>query len=221
MTRFQPRYKYIRDERHFDESMFRKDFADLPFSIIDAFSDTEEKLDILNSLITDCIERHAPLKRVKVTCPPVPWMRDPSIQLLEEQRNISGVAARNNGDNHTCASLRETRNDLKKKIKAAKKSFVRKALSCKKPKAVWKILRRVLHPNPQRINFDPNKLNTHFATTAERTASICYDENDSPESIMNLIESLPSDLPGGLILDSSAKMKSFTNFVISELIKLS
>ncbi len=67
VTRFQPRYKYIREERHFDESMFRKDFADLPFSTVDAFSDTEESLDILNSLITDCIERHAPLKRVKVT----------------------------------------------------------------------------------------------------------------------------------------------------------
>ena len=69
VTRFQPRYKYIRDERQFDESIFIEDFSKLPFSIINAFPETEGKLDILNDLITGCIDRHAPLKRVKVTRP--------------------------------------------------------------------------------------------------------------------------------------------------------
>ena len=196
VTRFQPRYKYIRDERHFDESKFREDFANLPFSIINAFPETDEKLDILNSLITDCIERHAPLKCVRVTRPPAPWMKDPTIQLLQDRRNALRAAARKNGESQIRTTLRETRNDLKKKIRAAKKSFTQKALSSKKTKAVWKVIRRVLHPNPQRIKLDPNKLNTHFATTAERIAGISYDENDSPESIRNLIESLPPDSPG-------------------------
>ncbi|CAB4000880.1 Hypothetical predicted protein [Paramuricea clavata] len=195
VTRFQPRYKCIRDERHFDESIFREDFSKLPFSIINAFPETEEKLDILNSLITGCIDRHASLKRVNVTRPPAPWMKDPSIQLLQEQRNALRAAARKTGDSQTRAILRETRNELKKKIRTAKKSFIQKALSSKKTKAVWKIIRRVLHRNPQRINFDPDKLNTHFASTAERIAGISYDENDSPESIINLIESLPPNSP--------------------------
>ena len=56
VTRFQPRYKYIRDERNFDETAFKEDFAALPFTIIDTFPDTDaEKLHILNTLITDCI----------------------------------------------------------------------------------------------------------------------------------------------------------------------
>ena len=53
----------------------------------------------------------------------------------------------------------------------------------------------MLHPNPQRINFDPNKLDKHFAATAEPTAGIVYDETDVPEHIMNLIASLPPDTP--------------------------
>ena len=50
-----------RDERCFDETAFKEDFAAFPFTIIDTFPNTDEKLHILNTLITDCIQRHAPL----------------------------------------------------------------------------------------------------------------------------------------------------------------
>ena len=68
-------------------------------------------------------------------------MKDPSIQLLQEQRNDLRAAARKTGDSQTRTILRETRNELKKKIRTAKKSFTQKALSSKKTKAVWKIIR--------------------------------------------------------------------------------
>ena len=195
VTRFQPKYKFIRDERNFDETAFKEDFAALSFTIIDTFPDTDEKLHILNTLITDYIQRHAPLKRIKITRPSAPWMKDPAIQELQDQRNVFMAAARKTSDSQERSTFRQARNALKKKIKMAKKSFIQDALSSKKPKAVWKVVHRVPHLNPQRINFDPNKLNKHFAATAERTAGIVYDETDAPEHIMNLIASLPPDTP--------------------------
>ena len=45
--------------------------------------------------------------------------------------------------------------------------FYRNAFSSKNLKEVWKIINTVLHPPPQRIQSDPNKLNAHFSTTAQ------------------------------------------------------
>ena len=46
-----------------------------------------KKLEILSSLIKECINRHAPLKLTKVTRPPAPWLKDPAIAELKEQRD--------------------------------------------------------------------------------------------------------------------------------------
>ena len=66
----------------------------------------------------------------------------------------------------------------------AKKFFTQNALSSKKPKIVYKVIYLVLHPNPQRINFDPNMPSKHFAATAECTAGIVFNETDVPEHII-------------------------------------
>ena len=67
VPRFQPRLKYIRDEKHLNIEQYVSDISDLPFSLIYAFDDVETKLDIFNSLILDCINKHAPLKKINKT----------------------------------------------------------------------------------------------------------------------------------------------------------
>ena len=49
--------------------------------------DPENKLDIFNTLVTECIHRHAPLKRIKCTRAPVPWLNCLDIQQLKSERN--------------------------------------------------------------------------------------------------------------------------------------
>ena len=66
VERFVPRYKLIRNERRFQEEEYIRDFTSLPFSIIQIVDDPDEKLDMFTNLITECIERHAPLKRTMV-----------------------------------------------------------------------------------------------------------------------------------------------------------
>ena len=86
-TKFQKRYKWIRDEKKFIRSSFLEDFSKLPFSIVYSFDDPNEQISILNDLITGCINRHAPLKKIKFTRPPAPWMKSCNVRKLQIKRN--------------------------------------------------------------------------------------------------------------------------------------
>ena len=86
--------------------------------------------------------------------------------------------------------FRSIRNQLKKVIKKAKTVFVEKALLSKRPKDVWKTIHRILYPSPQPLRIDPNQLNKHFASTAERVVASSPLERDD---LYSLLASLPQD----------------------------
>ena len=75
--------------------------------------------------------------------------------------------------------------------------FYNRALSSNKPKEVWKVIHRILHPNPQPLQFQPDELNAHFASTAQRVTGASA---ASEESIKCLIDSLPVDRPEAFVL---------------------
>ena len=194
VTRFVPRYKYTRDERDFDENDFLVDFETLPLSLVFSVDDPEVQVDILSSLIRECLDRHAPLRRTKVTRPPAPWMKDLDIQRLQHECKNLRTKARRDKSETIWKAYRDKRNHIKLQIGKTKRNFYSKALSSKKTttKEVWKTTHRVLHPNPQPFRSDPDELNAHFASTTMRV------KGASPESLeilWDLIESLPNDKP--------------------------
>ena len=198
VTRFQTRHKFIRNLKNFDESSFIDDFKTLPFAASFGVFDPDEKLEILSSLIKECIDRHAPLKLSKVTRPPAPWFKGPAIAELKEQRDRLRSAARaSNNNKETWEKFRAARNRLKELIKSTKRNFMERMLSSKKSKEVWKVIHRILHPSPQRITMQPDKLNNFFASTAERTIGINTHHVDDYASIINLIQSLPANVDNG------------------------
>ena len=81
--------------KNFKEESFVENFSTLPMSIISYSDDPEEQLETLNSLILKCIERDAPLKRIRVTRPPAPWMKCPNIKDLKEERDTARYEAHN------------------------------------------------------------------------------------------------------------------------------
>ena len=93
LPRFQPRYKFIRDIRNFNEDVFKEDFSTLPLSVISYSDDPDEQLETLNTLISECLERQAPLRKVRVTRPPAPWMNDPLIEELQKKRDAARFTA--------------------------------------------------------------------------------------------------------------------------------
>ena len=80
----------LRNERQFKETDF-KDLNTLPFCVVYSVDDTKEKLDILNSLFKSCLDKHAPLRKTKITRPPAPWLNKDNIRELQKERTNFGI----------------------------------------------------------------------------------------------------------------------------------
>jgi len=174
---FEKRYKWIRDMKNFNLESYIRDAQELPFNLVYAFDDPEDQLDIFNHILTECIEKHAPLKRTLITRPPAPWMKNKEIVTLKSNLR----SARASKDVYAIESLfnyRKVRSDLKKCIKKVKKAFYQKALSSKKPKEIWSTIYRILNPPEKRITANPETLNNHFATMATRLTGASATEID-------------------------------------------
>ena len=122
--------------------------------------------------------------------PPAPWLRDLDISKLKQDRDRDKLrfAAHQTQSNDDWDKYRNIRNQLKKEIKRARNSFYRKSLSSKRDKQVWKFIHRVLNPSPRRINVDPEALNNHYVTTANR---LLNKKSEPQENLYKHIDDLP------------------------------
>ena len=189
--RFQPRFKYIRNEKTFDPVAFQNDFSTLPLSLIYSYDDPNEQLDVIEKLFNECLERHAPMKRVKVTRPPAPCLTTEDFQsLLAERDRLQKKAHTPHSTPNDWAAFRNIRNSIKIKIREAKKNFVKKALSSNKSKEIWRIIHRILKPSPKPLRFDPDSLNEYFINTGHR---LMGSTSDSTEDLLNYIDTLTTN----------------------------
>ena len=62
-------------------------------SVVDTFDDPIEQPYMLNELTLTCINQHAPLRRIKLTRPPAPWMADLNIQALQQKKDNQRLTA--------------------------------------------------------------------------------------------------------------------------------
>ena len=60
VNRYQPRYKYIRNMKTYDEQEFISDLDTLPLNILYSSDDPEEQLEYFNGMFKECLDRHAP-----------------------------------------------------------------------------------------------------------------------------------------------------------------
>ena len=92
--RYEPRYKYIRDERKVDMNQYVNDLSKLPVSLVYGFWEREDQISILNKLLSDCLEIHALTGRVELTHPITPWMKDPTIVSDHQKVELSRIKSR-------------------------------------------------------------------------------------------------------------------------------
>ena len=120
ISRYAPRYKFIRNEKQFNENAFVEDFSTIPIQVPYALEDPDEKVKILQTLIQECLERHAPLRRIKLTRPPAPWMNDLNIRSLQQQcRLMRFEAYKHQSSEEKWNAFCGARNQLKTVIKKA------------------------------------------------------------------------------------------------------
>ena len=70
----------------------------------------------------------------------------------------------------------------------ARRPFLANALSSRRPKEVWKVIHRVLHPSPKLLREDPEKRNRYFIFTATRTLGT---KPDTTHDLLDLVRTFP------------------------------
>ena len=56
----------FRSLRYFDRDILLADLQTVPFGVIDIFGDVDDKLFVLETLFTEVLKEHAPLKQFQV-----------------------------------------------------------------------------------------------------------------------------------------------------------
>ena len=134
VPRFQPRLRFLRNEKELDENAFKEDLSLLPLEVVYGLESPDGMVDVLNSLMKDCLDRHAPLRRVKVTRPPAAWLQTEEIRQLHKDRNQLRAEAHKKGGETSWAAFRDVRNKIKSVVGKARRSFLANALSSRRPK---------------------------------------------------------------------------------------
>ena len=164
-------------------------------SVVDTFDDPNDQPYILNELTLSCINQHAPLRRVKRTRPPAPWMTDLNIQALQHKKDNQRLILKHSNKESDKKLYKDTKKQLKAEIKRTKKTFYQKALLSKNSKEVWSTIHRILKPKPKRIKVDPKVLNEYYSTLATKLTSNTNNNRDNLKSFIN-------ELPAHNVLDS-------------------
>ena len=115
-------------------------------------------------------------------------MASDEIRELQTTRDKLRTQARCSGTDETWTSFRVVRNRIKAVIGKAKRTFPSTALSSKRPKEVWRVIHRVIHPSPRPIRADSDQLNRNFIRTTDSTLGTLPDK---AIDLVDLIDSLP------------------------------
>ena len=159
-------------------------FLVITWTTVYSFDDPDDQVKTLNKLITDCLSRHAPIKRTKFTRPPAPWMKTLDIINLQKKRNELRTAARRTQTESDWELFRNTRNELKYKIISAKRTFYKKALASKNLKTIWRTIYRILKPNSEKCTASPTPLNNYYSSlAADLTGFTSTSESNVPSNI--------------------------------------
>ena len=136
VPRYQLRFKFLRNEKELDENAFKEDFSLLLLEVVYGLESPDDMVDALNSLMKDCLDRHAPLTRVKVTRPPATWLQTEEIFQVQKERDHLRAEAHKKGGETSWAAFRDVRNKIKSVVGKARRSFLANALSSRRPKEV-------------------------------------------------------------------------------------
>ena len=164
----------------------KRSFFHYHLSVIYGLESPEDMLDTINTLTKECIDRHAPIRRVKVTRPPAPRIQSVEIRQLQRERDRLRAETRNTNNVKSWYAFRTVRNKIKTMISKARRLFLTNALSSERPKEVWQVIHQVLYPNPKPIRADPGELNKYFVSTVERTLG---SKPDDALDLLNLVQS--------------------------------
>ena len=120
----------MRNEKSLNEKAFIEDFSTSLLNLVYSVDDPDQKLEIFTSIFKSCLKSHAPIRRVKITRPPAPWLNTDDIRQLQKKRSQLRQLAHKTKPPSKDAwyKFREVCSKIKTKIKQVKRRFYEKAL---------------------------------------------------------------------------------------------
>ncbi|KAL0880705.1 hypothetical protein ABMA27_001921 [Loxostege sticticalis] len=147
----------------------RQDAADTDWSMIDHVGCIDEKVALFNTLLINLIDKHAPIRPVKIKHSPAPWLTD-DLKTLRNKKNSAKSKFKMNPSDHNREKYKLLRNRCNRMCRDAQRRHIHKSVQNGNPARVWKFLKSIgigksrNDPTPKDINID--LLNKHFCSSA-------------------------------------------------------
>ena len=140
-----PVYISYRSYKHYDAVSFVQDISDIPWAVIDDFDDIEDRLNAFHMLFNPILDKHAPIKRVKLKTRPSPFVTD-EIKVLMQTRDEWRRLAEKTNNSNAWSTYRLLKRQVKYELREAEKEYVTKQIK-EDPNdsgRLWKVIRSCL-----------------------------------------------------------------------------
>ena len=138
-----PTFVTTRSYKHYNPDAFSHDISQVPWPVIEAFSDVEDKLNAFDLLFNDIFDQHAPLKTIRVRGKPNPCVTDNIRALMREKDSWRRLAKRTN-DPMAWSAYKNFRREVN-----GKREFVTDQIQSnpRNSNNIWKAIRHCIPKN--------------------------------------------------------------------------
>ena len=139
-----PTYIITRGFRKYDASKFLQDLERLPWMENSLIGDVSERVDHFNQHFLCLVNKHAPVKKVKIKHRQFPFVDEQLKQHLSERDQLLKIAKDTNSPQEW-QTYRAKRNEVKVRLREAERGHVQSQLaSCQKNSSKWKVIRNCI-----------------------------------------------------------------------------
>ncbi|XP_046970436.1 uncharacterized protein LOC124537601 [Vanessa cardui] len=131
-----------RNFQKINKSNFMSDLNNIDWTAVYNASSIDEKMSIFNSLLTYLLDKHAPLRPIKLKHLPAPWLTQ-DIKTLMAKRNVAKAKYKRNATTSGTDYLekyKQLRNRCNKLCRDAQRKFIANAIENSDTSKVYSIL---------------------------------------------------------------------------------
>ena len=117
-----PSYVITRSFKNYSSEKIVNDISTIPWDVLDLLPTVDEKLDAFNDLFLTCLDKHAPVKKIRIKHRACPFMIDDIKQLIIT-RNSLHRSARRFGSPNKWKAFSEKKRQVRLAIKSAEIAY--------------------------------------------------------------------------------------------------
>lgn len=162
----------FRDLKNLNHDNLLNDFCNIPTGSVYQSDNINDKITVLNNLILDLFDRHAPVKTVLISRKKSPWLTDTIKQMIKLRNNAQLRYKKSKLPAHW-DYYKQLRNETNSAIAREKKAYLEYTIRSKNNKTLWRELKLLNVYKGKSINQipvtigDANTINTHFINSSK------------------------------------------------------